>query len=56
MKILRVVIGCIVGGLVGYFILYKKIGCTTGTCPITHSPYTSTIYGAIIGALLSGGL
>jgi hypothetical protein len=28
----------------------------TGTCPITSNPYISTIYGALMGYLLSGGV
>ncbi len=31
-------------------------GCRTGTCPITSNPYVSTIYGAVLGVLMSGGL
>lgn len=45
-------LGGILGGALGYFVLYKMIGCQTGTCPITANPYTSIIYGAIMGALL----
>jgi hypothetical protein len=46
-------LGAYVGGLVGYFILYKLIGCSTGTCPITANPYMSTLYGVIIGLLFA---
>ncbi|MDD4293760.1 MAG: DUF6132 family protein, partial [Bacteroidales bacterium] len=28
------------------------IGCESGSCPITSSPLNSSIYGALLGALL----
>ncbi len=43
-KILPVLAGAILG--FGY---YFFIGCRTGSCPITGSPYISTLYGALIG-------
>lgn len=42
----------IAGGALG-FLYYKKVGCPTGTCPITSSPYGSTLYGAMLGFLVS---
>jgi hypothetical protein len=50
---MKFLIGAIVGGLVGYFVLYKLIGCASGACPITANPYISTIYGVIIGLLFA---
>lgn len=44
-----------VGALAG-FLYYKLVGCSSGTCPITSNPYTSVLYGAIVGAIISGGL
>jgi len=46
-------IGGIAGGLGGYF-YWKYIGCLTGTCAITSNPIRSTIYFALLGALLFG--
>lgn len=43
------------GGVLGYA-YYRFIGCASGTCPITSNPYISTIYGAVMGYLMSGGL
>ena len=43
--------GIIVGGIAG-FAYYHFVGCASGTCPITSSPYISTIYGALMGYLL----
>ncbi len=53
--ILRVVLFSLVGGVVG--LLYQRlVGCRTGTCAITSNPYVSTLYGAFIGYLASGGI
>lgn len=48
----RLIIGVIVGGLLGYGV-YRWIGCSTGSCPITANPWVSTILGMIIGALMA---
>jgi hypothetical protein len=53
--ILRIVIGVIVGGGLG-FAYYKFVGCSTGTCPLTSNPFISTIYGMVVGALVAGSL
>lgn len=46
-------IGALIGGIIGYFVFYKLIGCSNGSCPITANPYISTIYGIILGVLLA---
>lgn len=51
---LRYIIGAVIGGLVGYFVFHKLIGCSSGTCPITSNPYASTAYGVVLGILLAG--
>jgi hypothetical protein len=38
-------------GAAGGFLFYRFVGCKSGTCPITRSPWLSTIYGAILGAM-----
>lgn len=53
--ILRLVIGAIVGGGLG-FAFYKFVGCSTGTCPLTSNPFISTLYGMVVGALAAGSL
>ncbi len=53
--ILKTVLGVLVGGLLG-FTYYKLVGCSTGSCPITSSPYSSTLYGAVMGLLLSASV
>ncbi len=53
---MRVLIGILIGCLLG-FGYYKLVGCPTGGCPITSNPWTSTLYGALMGLLIatSGG-
>ena len=51
---IKYIIGAVVGGGVGYFVLYKVIGCANGSCAITSNPYISTIYGVVIGLLIAG--
>jgi high-affinity Fe2+/Pb2+ permease len=54
MMIMRAIIGVVVGGLMGYA-LYRFVGCSSGTCPITYNPWVSTIFGMVVGGLTSGG-
>jgi rhodanese-related sulfurtransferase len=49
----KYLIGALLGGVLGYFVLYKLIGCSSGSCPITANPYLSTIFGIILGLLLA---
>lgn len=49
---MRVVFGILVGGVVG-FGYYRLVGCSTGTCPIVSNPWISTLYGAVMGFLIS---
>ena len=50
--IVRLIIGVVVGGLLGYG-AYRFIGCSTGTCPLTANPWISTILGMVFGGLLA---
>lgn len=43
--------GAITGAIAGW-LYWKYVGCASGTCPITARPLTSTLYGALLGALL----
>ena len=47
------IIGAVVGAVAGY-IYWQQIGCSSGTCAITSKPLNSTLYGAVMGALLFG--
>jgi len=49
---LKLILGVALGGLAG-FAYYYFIGCQSGGCPITSSPYISTGYGAVFGALMA---
>lgn len=46
-------IGAVLGAIAGYFYWQEK-GCASGTCAITSKPLNSTLYGALLGALLLG--
>lgn len=43
--------GILIGSISG-FLYWRFIGCESGTCPISSSPYISTLYGAVLGGLL----
>lgn len=45
--------GAVAGGIGGYA-YYHFIGCATGTCAITSKPLNSTVYFAVMGAVLFG--
>jgi len=32
---------------------YRLVGCSSGTCPITSNPWSSTAYGALVAGLLA---
>lgn len=38
-------------GAIGGFLYYYWIGCTSGSCAITSNPISSSLYGALMGAL-----
>lgn len=44
-------IGAALGAVAG-FMYWKFVGCSSGTCPITSNPVNSSLYGAMMGALL----
>jgi len=48
----RIILGFVLGGLAG-LAWHRIVGCRTGGCPITGNPYTSTLYGAFMGLMLS---
>ncbi len=52
---IRILIGVVTGAALG-FLYYKFVGCRTGTCPITRNPYSSMIYGAIMGLLFASSI
>ena len=50
--ILKLILGVVIGGGLG-FAFYKFAGRSTGTCPLTSNPIISTIYGAVLEALMA---
>jgi hypothetical protein len=49
----RIIIGAVLGGVLG-FAYYRFVGCATGACPLTSNPWTSTLYGMLLGGLVAG--
>lgn len=47
------VAGALVGAAGGYA-YYHFVGCSSGTCAITSKPLNSTVYFAVMGAVLFG--
>lgn len=41
----------LVAGAIGGYLYYRTVGCSTGSCAITSSPWLSTLWGAAIGYL-----
>lgn len=53
LRYLPSVAGIALGAAAGYA-YYVYVGCSSGSCPITSSPYMSIIWGAVTGYLLVG--
>lgn len=47
----RPFLGIVIGALAGY-LYYHFVGCESGTCAITGSPYMSTLWGGMMGFFL----
>lgn len=43
--------GLVLGAMGGY-LYYLTVGCSTGACAITSSPYISTLWGGVMGYLI----
>ena len=48
---IKTIISVSAGAVLG-FGYYYFVGCRTGSCPISGSPYISTLYGAMIGLIM----
>ncbi|MFH1121428.1 MAG: hypothetical protein V1775_16540 [Bacteroidota bacterium] len=42
-----------VTGVIGGFIYYKTVGCSSGGCAITSNPYMSMLWGGLLGYLVA---
>ena len=49
--ILRAIVLPLVGSAGGW-LYYRYVGCATGTCAVTSSPWLSTGFGCVLGSLL----
>lgn len=47
------IIGALAGSAMGFAYWYF-VGCASGTCAITSNPVRSSLYGAVVGALILG--
>lgn len=52
-KIRRYLLWVGAGMVLGY-LYYALIGCASGTCPISSSPFGSILYGGVMGWIVSG--
>lgn len=50
----RIVLGIVIGGGIGFSLGYFG-RCATGTCPLTSNPWTGTVVGAVLGAIIASG-
>ena len=46
-----ILIGIVLGAVAGYF-YYRMVGCTNGTCLISSKPLNSSVYFAVLGAVV----
>ena len=49
---MEVILWPLIGAVIG-FVYYRFIGCSSGACPITSNPWTSVLYGALLGFIIS---
>lgn len=53
-KLYRMALGFVGGGIAG-FLYWYFIGCTGNSCPITSSPYQTTLIFGLLGGYLTNG-
>jgi hypothetical protein len=46
------IVGTVIGAFAG-FLYWHYIGCNSGTCPIQSNWHTSSLYGGLMGFLVS---
>ncbi len=52
---LTTVLGVLIGGGLG-FAWHRWIGCSSGTCPLLSNPYSSILYGMVLGGLIASNV
>jgi hypothetical protein len=50
--IIRLLLGVLIGGAFGIVLGYLG-KCSSGTCPLTATPFRGAIYGTVVGGLLA---
>lgn len=50
---MRVILGAIIGGAIGFILGYFGKCTSAGACPITRNPLIITIIGVVLGALVA---
>ena len=50
--LLKSLVGLLAGAAVG-FALYRFVGCKTGACPLTASPWTAMLVWGAVGAIVA---
>ena len=50
---IQLVLAVLLGALAG-FTFHRFVGCRSGTCAIWANPIASSLYGALLGALIGG--
>lgn len=51
-RFLKPFLSVLIGGIAG-FLYYHFVGCASGQCALTSSPYTSTIFGGLLGLFIT---
>ncbi len=50
--VIRMAAGAILGGGFGW-VIYKLVGCRTGTCPLYGNPWTAVVMWMLIGVMMA---
>ncbi|MCA9545937.1 MAG: hypothetical protein KC613_16150 [Myxococcales bacterium] len=51
---MTIALGVLAGAGIG-FAYHKLVGCRSGACPLTANPRVATLYGAMMGFLMTYG-
>jgi len=51
-KVLKTMLGVTVGAVLG-IVFYSVVGCRTGGCALTSSPWATTALGGLAGGLIA---
>ncbi len=51
-----VILAGIAIGMLGGFLYWRFVGCSSGTCPLTSNWHTSTLFGGVFGYLIADSI